>query len=235
MEMAFSRIISQKIRSMKHSKRIIIYFLVSAFAMPMLAQQDPAAEPYLQKVALQFSKDETYEIKMDYIRLDEIRDQTIEGEGTIQMKGDKYRITMDEYIIYYNGEKQYSQNTANEEVYVSVPDSGNHELLYTAPINILRSYKEDFKYQFIGIRSFMGKDRYEVQLYPKELGGPYALLRIFMDTNTRELVAMQLRHKEGLLYTMMITDVKRGLKLSDDAFQFNQSEYPDTEIIELVE
>ena len=154
------------------NRLISIILLVLASAPTLLGQQDPTAEPYLQKVALQFSKEKCYEVKMDYIRVDEIRDQAIEGEGTIQMKGDMYRILMDEFIIYYNGEKQYSQNIANEEVYVSVPDPDNRELLYTAPINILRSYKEDFKYQFMGIRSFMGKDRYEVQLYPKELGGP---------------------------------------------------------------
>ena len=217
------------------NRLISIILLVLASAPTLLGQQDPAAEPYLQKVALQFSKEKCYEVKMDYIRVDEIRDQAIEGEGTIQMKGDMYRILMDEFIIYYNGEKQYSQNIANEEVYVSVPDPNNRELLYTAPINILRSYKEDFKYQFMGIRNFMGKDRYEVQLYPKELGGPYALLRIFIDTDNKELVAMQLKHKEGLLYTMMITGVKEGLDLPAETFTFQQSEYPNTEIIEIVE
>lgn len=213
---------------------VFIYLFLVCMA-PLIAQQDPEAEPYLQKVALQFSKDECYEIHMDYIRYDEPRDQSIEGEGIIQMKGDMYRIFMDEFIIYFDGEKQYSQNTDNEEVYVSIPDPDNRELLYTAPINILRSYKQDFKYQFKGIRSFMGKDRYEIQLYPKEPGGPYALLRIFLDTGTQKLVAMQLRHKEGLLYTMMITDVKKGLTLTDEDFRFNPAEYPDTEVIEIVE
>jgi len=216
-------------------KRFQIIYLLLICLTPAFAQQDPEAEPYLQKVALQFSKDECYEIHMDYIRYDEPRDQKIEGEGIIQMKGDKYRIFMDEFIIYFDGEKQYSQNTDNEEVYVSIPDPDNKELLYTAPINILRSYKQDFKYQFKGVRNFMGKDRIEIQLYPKELGGPYALLRLFLDTDTKELVAMQLRHKEGLLYTMMITDVKKGLKLTDEDFRFNPAEYPDTEVIEIVE
>jgi len=216
-------------------KYLFTVLLMVLLAASVYSQQDPAAEPYLQKIAAQFSKDVCYEITMDYNRLDEMRDQLVEGEGTIQMKGDLYRIYMDEFIIYFDGEKQYSQNLDNEEVYVSIPDPGNRELLYTAPINILRSYKEDFKYQFMGVRNFMGKDRYEVQLYPKQPGGPYALLRLFMDIKTNELVAMQLRHKEGLLYTMTIKDVKKDLSLPDSAFRFNPSEYPDTEVIEIIE
>jgi outer membrane lipoprotein-sorting protein len=217
-------------------KKFLTIFTLSVLAINSLkGQQDPEAEPFLQKLATQFSKDECYEIEMEYTRLDQARDQVVEGEGTIQMKGDMYKIYMDEFIIYFDGEKQYSQNIDNEEVYVSIPDPDNRELLYTAPINILRSYKQDFKYQFMGIRNFMGKDRYEVQLYPKEPGGPYALLRLFMDTGTRDLVAMQLRHKEGLLYTMMITDIQKGLDLTDDDFRFDPSEYPDTDIIEIVE
>jgi len=186
-------------------------------------------------VETKFSNDIAYEIDMDYIRVDEMQDKVIEGEGRIQMKGDMYRIFMDEFIIYYDGEKQYSQNIDNEEVYISVPDPDNRELLYTAPINILRSYKEDFKYQFKGARSFMGKTRHEVQLYPKKPGGPYALLKLFMDTETGDLVAAQLRHKEGLVYTMIITGVKKDLYLPDEAFKFHPSEYPNTEIIEIVE
>ena len=216
-------------------KYLLTFSSIVLMATSLYSQQDPAAEPYLQKIAGQFSKDACYEITMDYNRLDEMRDQVVEGEGTIQMKGDMYRIYMDEFIIYFDGEKQYSQNLDNEEVYVSIPDPGNRELLYTAPINILRSYKEDFKYQFMGVRNFMGKDRYEVQLYPKQPGGPYALLRLFMDIQTKELVALQLRHKEGLLYTMTITGVKKDLSLPDSAFRFNPSEYPDTEIIEIIE
>ena len=212
-----------------------VIFLSFIILLPANAQQDPAAEPYLQKVALQFSKEKCYEISMDYIRADEIRDKTIEGEASIQMKGDMYRILMDEYIIYYDGEKQYSLNNADEEVYVSIPDPDNKELLYTAPINILRSYKEDFKYQYKGIRSFMGKEYHEVQLYPKELGGPYALLRLFMDTRNKKLAAMQLRHKEGILYTMMISKVTEDLDLKDEDFRFNPENFPNVDVIEIVE
>ncbi|MBN1132953.1 MAG: outer membrane lipoprotein carrier protein LolA [Bacteroidales bacterium] len=218
--------------NLKHTLSILSLLLIS---LPLFCQQDPAAEPYLRSVATQFSKEKTYEINMEYIRVDEIRDQVIEGTGRIEMKGDMYRIFMDEYIIYFDGEKQYSQNVDNEEVYVSTPDPDNRELLYTAPINILRSYQQDFKYQFMGVRNFMGKNRYEVQLYPKEPGGPYALLRMFMNMDSKDLEAMQLRHKEGLLYTMIITGSKEIPELPDSAFRFNQAEFPNTEMIEIIE
>ena len=42
---------------------------------------------------------EGYLIQMDYIREDIMRETYAEGEGTIWMKGLKYKIVVDEYIV----------------------------------------------------------------------------------------------------------------------------------------
>jgi len=56
------------------------------------AQRDKRAERYLQGVSDQFEMTEGYLIQMDYIRKDIMRETYAEGEGTIWMKGFKYKI-----------------------------------------------------------------------------------------------------------------------------------------------
>ena len=164
-----------------------------------------------------------------------MRETFAEGEGTIWMKGLKYKIVVDEYIVYYDGNKLYSLNTEAEEVYVSVPDPDQPGYLQAVPIKIIKSYEKDFKYSYMGIKPFMGKDRVEVQLYPKDLTGPYSMMKMFIHPTTLKLEGIQLKHKEGIQYTMILSDIKGNQQLDDQTFLFNPDQYPNTEVIELID
>ncbi len=197
-------------------------------------QQDSRADRYLQAVSDQFDMNEGYRIRVDYIRRDIMRETSAEGEGIIWMKGIKYKMEVNEFIVYYDGEKQYSQNTDAQEVYVSTPDPEQPGYLQAVPIRIIKSY-QDFKYQLIGSSTFMGKERIEIQLYPRETTGPYSMLKLFIQPQSLRLTGIQLKHKEGIEYTMILTEIEGNQKFDDSMFTFDPSEYPDTEVIELVE
>ncbi len=199
------------------------------------AQQNSLADRYLQGVSSQFDMKESYLIQMDYVREDIMRETYAEGEGTIWMKGLKYKIAVDEYIVYYDGNKLYSLNKEAEEVYVSVPDPDQPGYLQAVPIRIIKAYEQDFKYMYMGEKPFLGKERVEIQLYPNDLTGPYSMLKMFINPNTLKLEGILLKHKEGIQYTMMLSDIKGNQQLDDETFVFNPAEYPNTEIIELID
>jgi outer membrane lipoprotein carrier protein len=215
----------------------ILYLVLISWLLPATAvsQQDSRAETYLEAVSGQFSLEEGYRIEMDYVREDIMRETYSEGEGTIWMKGSNYKMVVDEYIVYFDGEKLYSQNTEAEEVYVSVPDPGEAGFFYAVPIRIIKSYQQEFKYQYMGEKPFQGKDRVEIQLYPREPSGPYSLLKLFIHPETLRLEGVQLKHKEGIQYTMTLKKVEGDQDLDASLFAFDPSEYPETEVIELVE
>jgi outer membrane lipoprotein-sorting protein len=218
-----------------HSFTKYIWIIPGLFITLQLLAQDERVHPYLQAVSEQFKMEEGYLIEMDYIRDDIMHETSAEGEGTIWMKGLKYKIIVDEYIVYFDGEKLYSQNTDAEEVYVSTPDPDEPGYLQAVPIKVIKSYQQDFKYQFIGQRPFRGKNRIEIQLYPKDLTGPYSMLKMFIHPQTMKLEAFVLKHKEGINYTMILSSVQGGQKLGDDIFRFDPETYPNTEVIELLE
>ena len=61
------------------------------------------------------------------------------------------------------------------------------------------------------------------------------MLKMFVNPNSQKLEAMQLKHKEGILYTMILSEMKVDQKLEESIFEFDPSAYPNTEIIELIE
>jgi len=216
-------------------KKLSVSFVLLSFFSLIGAQQISKADRYLQGVSSQFDMKESYLIQMDYIREDIMRETFAEGEGTIWMKGLKYKIAVDEYIVYYDGNKLYSLNTEAEEVYMSVPDPGRPGYLQAVPIKIIKSYEQDFKYMYMGEKTFMGKARVEIQLYPNDLAGPYSMLKMFINPTTLKLEGIVLKHKEGIQYTMILSDIRGNQQLEDSTFIFNPSDYPNTEIIELLD
>ena len=209
---------------------LLLLTIVQAFP-----QQDSKAEPYLQAVSEQFDMEEGFLIQMDYIREDIMRETSAEGEGTVWMRGLNYKIVVDEFIVYYDGEKLYSQNTENEEVYVSEPDPNQPGYLQAVPIRIIKSYEQDFKYMYIGTTPFQGKERVEIQLYPNDVSGPYSMLKMFINPHSLELEAFQLKHKEGIEYTMILSEITGNQSFDDSLFKFDPHLFPETEIIELLE
>jgi outer membrane lipoprotein-sorting protein len=220
---------------MKYYAHICLLAMLSICSAAVWCQQDSRADKYLQSISLQFDLDKAYVIEMDYVREDLMQGTSAEGEGTIWMKGLKYKIVVDEYIVYYNEENLYSQNTETEEVYVSVPDPDQPGYLQAVPIKIIKAYEQDFNYQYIGNTTFMGKNMIEIQLYPKDISGPYSMLKMFVNPVSHKLFATQLKHKEGILYTMVLSDVRLDQSIKESMFEFNPVQYPNTEIIELIE
>ena len=209
--------------------------LVSLVTAASFGQQDSRADRYLQAVSQQFDLKKSYVIDMDYIREDLMQETSAEGEGLIWMKGLKYKIQVDEYIVYYDEDKLYSQNTETEEVYVSEPDPDDPGYLQAVPIRIIKSYEQDFNYMYIGNTPILGKTLIEIQLYPKDRNGPYSMLKMFIQPVSQKLEVIQLKHKEGILYTMILSDIREVKSLDDKIFTFDPLQYPNTEIIELIE
>ncbi len=208
--------------------------LTVLFVIMQVTAQDARVHSYMQAVSDQFKMDEGYMIELETIREDIMRKTRAEGSGTLWMRGLKYKMIVDEYIVYFDGERLYSQNTDTEEVYVSIPDPDDPGYMQAVPLRAIKSYQQDFKYQFMGGKPFMGKQRVEIQLYPKELSGPYSMLKLYIHPQTLKLEAIVLMHKEGIHYTLILASVKGNQKLGDGTFSFDQEAYPGTEVIELI-
>ncbi len=220
---------------MNQHRHIWLLAVLSFFTLASYSQQDSRADKYLQAVSMQFDLSKAYVIHMDYIREDLMQETSAEGEVVIWMKGLKYKIMLDEYIVYYNEDKLYSQNTETEEVYVSEPDPDQPGYLQAVPIKIIKAYEQDFNYMYIGSSPMQGKSLIEIQLYPKDRSGPYSMLKMFVNPDSQKLEVMQLKHKEGILYTMILSEMKADQTLKESIFDFDPATFPNTEIIELIE
>lgn len=154
-----------------------------------------------------------------------------ETEGVIQMKGDKFVLETPDSRTWFNGTTQWTYVDRNEEVNITNPTG--EELRQTNPALLLNSYKKDFTATNKGeSTAFNGKVVYDILLIPKKKGD-IVLVELQIEKYSSLPVSVTVETKNGVRSTIQISKIKTGINQSDRTFSFNDSEYPDAEIIDL--
>lgn len=152
-------------------------------------------------------------------------------EGIIEMKGDKFKLETPDMITWYDGQTQWVYVMRNEEVNVSTP-SGD-ELQLTNPAVLLRQYKKGFSVQYKGTSTTrQAKSAYDITLIPKKKSDIQQIdLQIEKMSNIP--AAITITDKNKATVSIYISKWETGKNQSDSVFSFNESDYPDAEVIDL--
>lgn len=152
-------------------------------------------------------------------------------EGIIEMKGDKFKLETPDMITWYDGQTQWVYVMRNDEVNVSTP-SGD-ELQLTNPAVLLRQYKKGFSVQYKGTSTTrQAKSAYDITLIPKKKSDIQQIdLQIEKMSNIP--AAITITDKNKATVSIYISKWETGKNQSDSVFSFNESDYPDAEVIDL--
>lgn len=152
-------------------------------------------------------------------------------EGIIEMKGDKFKLETPDMITWYDGQTQWVYVMRNEEVNVSTP-SGD-ELQLTNPAVLLRQYKKGFSVQYKGTSTTrQAKSAYDITLIPKKKSDIQQIdLQIEKMSNIP--AAITITDKNKATVSINISKWETGKNQADSFFSFNESDYPDAEVIDL--
>lgn len=152
-------------------------------------------------------------------------------EGIIEMKGDKFKLETPDMITWYDGQTQWVYVMRNDEVNVSTP-SGD-ELQLTNPAVLLRQYKKGFSVQYKGTSTTrQAKSAYDITLIPKKKSDIQQIdLQIEKMSNIP--AAITITDKNKATVSIYISKWETGKNQADSFFSFNESDYPDAEIIDL--
>lgn len=152
-------------------------------------------------------------------------------EGTIEMKGDKFRLETPDMKVWFDGTTQWSYVERNEEVNVTTPSG--EELQLTNPALLLRSYKKGFTARYIGeSTAASGKSAYDVELTPKKKGD-IVRVELQVEKSSSLPAKISVEAKNGVSSTIHISGVKTGMNQADEHFRFKAGDYPDAEVIDL--
>ncbi len=198
-------------------KKLLLLFTCFFALLTSNAQDNRIAEKILDKVSVFLSNPEG--VRIDF---------TGSENGYLIMKGEKFYLNNQSIQSWYDGKTQWSYLTDNEEVNISSPTK--EEIQAISPYHLLKRYKSDYTYIYIGQSKQKGKLVHEINLTSKsDIINDINL--IISDDN--KPVAILFYRNNKLMSEVNITSLQTDSKIDDKLFRFDKTKYPQVEIIDL--
>lgn len=200
---------------------------------PDATMQDVNAEPYLGQIAQFFNPAKAIQIKFKYEITNLEATSKITDNGSIIIKGDKYKLKIDEGEIFFNGTHLWVYNESSKEVYKSIPDTGNLDNMMLAPFRMIKDYKTYYKYRLKEDLQISGTEFAQVELYPIDLHTSLAILKILINKKTGKYFTFSMQQKSGIVYTIYSQEIITDVKINDNAFSWDKTLFPDVLEVEM--
>ena len=198
-------------------KKLLLLFTCFFALLTSNAQDNRIAEKILDKVSVFLSNPEG--VRIDF---------TGSENGYLIMKGEKFYLNNQSIQSWYDGKTQWSYLTDNKEVNISSPTK--EEIQAISPYHLLKRYKSDYTYIYIGQSKRKGKLVHEINLTSKsDIINDIKL--IISDDNKPVAILFYRNYK--LMSEVNITSLQTDSKIDDKLFRFDKTKYPQVEIIDL--
>jgi len=156
----------------------------------------------------------------------ENRKDTVEGKVIIQ--GDKYKLTLPESTIWFNGTDSWNYIPSVNEVTISKPEPGE-DSFFAKPSLLYTMYRDGYKPRLIEESG----SEYIIDLYPADLKMDLVRIRLVISKPGLALKMSDYKTKNGVTLTMKVKDYSLKYKPEVNFFVFDPSKYKGIEVIDM--
>ena len=146
------------------------------------------------------------------------------SSGTIAIKGNKFRATTPDAIVWYDGKTEWTYIKKNEEVNVSTPTEAQQQAMN--PYKFITIYKNGFNLSMNSTAS-----DHNIHLVAQNQSRTIKEMYIIVDKRTNLPKQVKMRQQNGWS-TINISNFK-AVNQSDATFRFNSNDFPHAEVIDL--
>lgn len=209
--------------------------VIAAFGIAILAngQVDEKAKGILDKMSDKYQNIPVYKTNFVYRLVNKLEDINEEFSGEIMVKGEKYVLVMSDQEIYNDGETIWTvlkdANEVNVDYYM--PDEGD-----LSPNNIYSAYKKGYRYKWNESKKIGSRTLEIVELQPEDPKDPdkiFFKIILNIDNSDDTIHSWEMYDRGGNVFSYTISGFNPQFKAEDDFFQFDESKYPDFEVVDL--
>jgi outer membrane lipoprotein-sorting protein len=205
----------------------------------MVAQQedtpDKKAASILQSLNKKAKTYKTIKASFSLVSYGRDKKQGDKQEGTLLVKGGKYRLELKSQTIYCDSLTLWTYITDANEVQINTIDRNNDKETLS-PATIFNLYEKDFKSRYDTEKSVAGKIIVQIDLYPRHPEKEkYHTLKLFIDKSKNQVTDIKVMMKDATEMDYSITDFSTNIQLPDTEFIFNTKDHPGVEVEDLRE
>lgn len=146
------------------------------------------------------------------------------ASGSIAVKGAKFRTTLPQATVWFDGKTQWTYVKNNDEVNINTPTEG--ELQAINPYNFINIYKSGYSFSMT-----TAGNSHRIHLTATDKSRQ--IQEMYITVNKSTCVPSNIRMRQGANWSDISISQFKKANLGDAAFRFNQKDYPTAEIIDL--
>lgn len=211
-------------------KKYFSAFLLAILSNPIFAQYDAKALEILEAMSVKYKAYTSFEANITSSMVNETEGIKEEFKGKITVKGDKFRLAMEDQEIINNGTTVWTYLPAAKEVNIDNYDPDGDEI---NPSKIYELYKKGFKYLYMEDATENGVLCEVVDLTPEKKDAQYFKIRMNIGKKDRSIQSWTMFDRSGNKYKYTINKFTPNVTVADSFFAFDPKKYPGVEIIDL--
>ena len=210
-------------------KSIFSAVLITASAFASAQTSDKI----LSRLSYQAKDYENIEASYNATLVDLKNDYSEDLSGHILIGDNGFNLDLGDFVIISDGTTVWSYDVEANECYID-----DAELLIEEgmdPSKIFTIWEDDFNTELKGEVDINGKTCTQINLYPIDSDDKsFHTIKLFVHDNgkTLDIVKTLVKGREGSDTEYIVKEFKTGIVIPDGSFQFNESNYPEVEIID---
>jgi outer membrane lipoprotein-sorting protein len=152
-------------------------------------------------------------------------------KGTVNMKGDKYYISLSGQEIYCDTKTIWTYMKESNEVQVTSFDPNENS--FTPSKLFTNFYDKEYSYKYVGEQTVGGKKVDVINLTPTNKTKQYSKVELMIDKANSVVAGGKMYEKNGNVYSYTVSGYTPNPALTDAMFIFNAKKYPKVEVVDL--
>lgn len=214
---------------MKRNLTIICLLLLSVAGF---SQTDADATALLDKVSAKAEKYTSLKIEFNmYVEnLQSGKRDTYTGDAAY--RSGNYRLDIMGQVVFSDGKTNWTYLKDAEEVNITTNEE--KETVMMNPQSLLKDYKSKFKVNYITDKFEKNRPLVEIDLIPKTIENKkYTKITVKIDKTKQQIYSVRYVGKDGVSYLIEISKFQENPSIPDAQIKFNDSLYPDAEVIDM--
>lgn len=208
-------------------RKILISAIILICSTGLFSQTDHVAVSIMDKFSERALNSPSVSMTFHLLIEDSVEDTNMESEGEIVIKGNKYKLTVPENIIWFDGEAIYTLVPEVEELTITEPNPEDEAFL-SSPSLLFTLYREGYKVRLVG----ESPEGSIIDLYPEDVSADFSRIRLYI-SKSYDLLSAEYRRKDGITMTIKVEDYDLKKKFKDMHFNFDSKKYSDVDIIDM--
>jgi outer membrane lipoprotein-sorting protein len=215
----------KRISKMKKTGLVLLLSLLTLTAFP---QKDPEAVKVLSEFSRKAVSAPSVSIEFDLLAYDVQEDEESEMSGKAVLKGDSYRLTLPDNLIWADSRAVWNYMPEVNEVTITEADTLDESFI-SKPSLLFTLHEKGYKVRLLEQTS----NEWIIDLYPEDIKVNLVRIRLAIGRTLLDLRSAEYKTRDGMTLTLTVSRYDLTFQPPAGYFTFNSADHHGVDVIDM--